>query len=282
MDDAQFLADLYEIIKQNKREDYDRIITEKASYPYLYHLSEIRQNLVDWLSIEAGDRVLECNPECGALTGKLLAKASEVICIAENRACADIIRARCPAEATNGGRLRVVQKDDWERQAGIARCTVILIAGDFYRYIGRLPALRGMLEEGGRLIVADANRLGLRYLAGAQEEYSGGYFVGIEGYPGGGDCLGQARCYTRGEYVKILLEAGFKKARFYYPYPDHKFPSCVYSDDWLPKRGELSENRRNFQRDRMQLFDERRVYDTLLGEGLFGAFSNSFLIEAMQ
>lgn len=31
--------------------------------------------------------------------------------------------------------------------------------------------------------MADANRIGLKYLAGCQEEYCGGYFTGIDGYP---------------------------------------------------------------------------------------------------
>ena len=88
------------------------------------------------------------------------------------------------------------------------------------------------------------------------------------------------RCYTRIEYIRLLSEAGFTDMRFYYPYPDHKFPSVIYSDDWLPKRGELKEQRRNFDRDRLLLLDEGRVYDTLMDEGLFGEFSNSFLIEA--
>lgn len=40
------------------------------------------------------------------------------------------------------------------------------------------------------------------------------------------------------------------------------------------------DNRRNFDRDRLKLFDERAVYDTLLAEGVFETFANSYLIEA--
>ena len=42
------------------------------------------------------------------------------------------------------------------------------------------------------------------------------------------------------------------------------------------------ENRRNFESDRLQLFDEGRVCDTLLAEGLFASFANSYLIEAVR
>ncbi len=79
---------------------------------------------------------------------------------------------------------------------------------------------------------------------------------------------------------QILKEAGFSGIYSYYPYPDHKCPSCIYSDEYLPGRGELYDNRRNFDRDRLQLFDEKKVFDTVLAEGLFGELANSFLIEA--
>ena len=68
------------------------------------------------------------------------------------------------------------------------------------------------------------------------------------------------------------------KAEFFYPYPDYKFPLMVYSDDYLPKRGELHNNLCNMDRQRLLLFDETRAYDSLVEEGQFPEFSNSFLV----
>ena len=68
MEDAEVLKELYETIKQNSKADYAGIIEQRASYPYLYHLSQIRENLVSFLPFDKDMRVLECNPECGALT----------------------------------------------------------------------------------------------------------------------------------------------------------------------------------------------------------------------
>ena len=61
-------------------------------------------------------------------------------------------------------------------------------------------------------------------------------------------------------------------------YPDYKFMTTLYSDRYLPKVGELSNNLRNFDRDRMLLFDEKKVFDMLIREGLFEQYSNSFLV----
>lgn len=310
MEDAQVLAELCEIVKQNRELDFGRIIMDKASYPYLYHLSEIRQNLVDCLPIRKGMRVLELNPEGGALTVKLLKMGANVTCIAENDDYAHLIETRYQKGFMS--ELRILHTfwdiEGLRKTLSLAdmyhKYDVILIAGNFYRFYEVLPELGGLLETAGRLYVADANRLGLKYMAGCQEEYRGGYFAGVEGYPSAyrdgyvtGDegiqkeeqnegqtdnhrGAAQGRCYTRQEYTRLLRKAGFSDLEFYYPYPDFKFPSCIYSEERLPEKGELADNRRNFERDRYQIFDERRVYDTLLEEQLFGEFSNSFLIEA--
>ena len=130
--------------------------------------------------------------------------------------------------------------------------------------------------------MADANRIGLKYLAGCQEEYCGGYFTGIDGYPDAAAVGRSGRSYSRAEYTRLLQEAGFGGLTFYYPYPDHKFPSVIYSDEWLPHKGELAEGRSNYDRDRVACFNERVMFDSLLEEGVFQTFSNSFLIEAVQ
>lgn len=62
MEDAEVLKELYETIKQNSKADYAGIIEQRASYPYLYHLSQIRENLVSFLPFDKDMRVLECNP----------------------------------------------------------------------------------------------------------------------------------------------------------------------------------------------------------------------------
>ncbi|WP_418529411.1 hypothetical protein [Roseburia hominis] len=276
MEDAEVLKELYETIKQNSKADYAGIIEQRASYPYLYHLSQIRENLVSFLPFDKDMRVLECNPECGALTGKLLAMTGGVTVLAESELQEKILRERFmePQEREKLDIRRLLPEH--------GRFDAILIAGHFYRWEKQLPVLRELLAPGGKLYVADANRIGLKYLAGCQEEYCGRYFTGIDGYPDAAAVGRFGRSYSRAEYTRLLQEAGFGGLTFYYPYPDHKFPSVIYSDEWLPQKGELAEGRSNYDRDRVACFNERVMFDSLLEEGVFQTFSNSFLIEAVQ
>ncbi len=260
MEDAGFLQKLCNIVKQNS-EDYDAVIAKKASYPYLYHLSNIRKNLVDWLPITEDMRVLQMHPECGVLTEALVQMSGHVTCIAEDDAHAAVIAARCKG-------VDVVTEANWQWSQK-PEYDVVLIAGDFYRYKDQLGEIKKCLKDSGRLIVADVNRLGLKYWAGCMEEHQERYFAGLEH---------STDSFSKSEYEKIIKDAGFADLRFYYPYPDYQFPSTIYSDEWLPEAGELSDNRRNFDRDRLLVFDEREVFDSLLAEGLFEKMANSFLI----
>lgn len=79
-----------------------------------------------------------------------------------------------------------------------------------------------------------------------------------------------ASCVLFPEKLEKIFDAcGVGERSFYYPYPDYKFMTTVYSDAYLPGRGELSNNLRNFDRDRMLLFDEKSAFDGIVEEGLF-------------
>ena len=54
--------------------------------------------------------------------------------------------------------------------------------------------------------------------------------------------------------------------------------TTLYSDDRLPMVGELSDNMRNYDRDRLLLFDEKNVFDSLIKEEMFPFYSNSFMV----
>ena len=100
------------------------------------------------------------------------------------------------------------------------------------------------------------------------------YFAGIENYANGGG----VRTFTRNGLEKIMKDCGVKKYHFYYPYPDYKFPTVIFSDKHLPKKGELANNLRNFDMDRMLLFDEKNAFDGIIEDGLFWLYSNSYMV----
>ena len=73
--DGEVEDELLEIVKKYSAVEYQRIIEERASWPILYHLSPLRENIVDWIPMEKSMKVLEIGSGCGAITGKLAQKA---------------------------------------------------------------------------------------------------------------------------------------------------------------------------------------------------------------
>lgn len=285
--DITILNEIYEIVRTNEKSKYQNIICEKAAYPFMYHLAELRGNIVHWLPVSKQHSVLEIGAECGAVTEILAQKAGEVAYITDTKLQDNIIHARIEKNIPDSDRAKVVgyyekycdiekklDKYDYIFLVGSFRYASEIVEDKKNPYVELLKQLRMHLKQEGYLIIADANRLGLKYFAGCQEDYFGGYFENIEGYP----ATQEYKTFTHGEYKKLLEDAGYEKLEFYYPYPDYKFATTIYSEKYLPQRGELSNNLRNFDRERYQFFDERRVFDTLIEEGLFEEFSNSFLI----
>ena len=117
----------------------------------------------------------------------------------------------------------------------------------------------------GRIVIAIENQYGLKYFAGCTEDHLGSYFSGIENYPEGKG----VRTFSRGGLERIFRTCGVEDYSFYYPYPDYKFMTTLYSDRYLPGKSQLTDNIRNFDKERILLFDEKRAFDGIVEDGLF-------------
>lgn len=274
---------LLEIAKNYREEELNQVIAERKDWSVLYHFSHVRQNILEWLPIGKEEHVLEIGSGCGAITGALARKAKDVTCIelSKMRSTINAFRNR----AYDNIRILVGNFQDIEKNLEQTFDYITLIGVFEYSegYIGTkepytemIRRISAHLKPGGKLVIAIENRLGLKYWAGCTEDHVGTYFEGIEGYP---NTTG-VKTFSRKELKDIIESVGNFETKFYYPYPDYKFPMAIYSDEYLPKKGELRDNFCNFDRERMQLFDEPRVYDTLVDSGLFPEFSNSFLVLA--
>jgi len=279
--DGAIEDEILSIVKSSSRVEYPVIIEEKGSWPILYHLSPLRANIVDWLPINKNHKVLEIGAGCGAITDKLSEKAGEVTCVdlSAKRSHINAYRNQDRDNIT----IHVGNFSDIEPELPTDYDYVCLIG--VFEYAGSYMGTETPYEDfmnimlkhvknDGRLVIAIENKFGLKYWAGCKEDHVGLYFSGLEGYPEGGS----ARTFTRKGLEQIMNNCGVEKYSFYYPYPDYKFPTTIYSDRRLPGVGELTNNMRNFDRDRMVLFNEKYVFDGIVSDNLFDLFSNSYMV----
>ncbi len=277
--DGAIENDLLDIVKNYDQKDYQKVIQERNSWPILYHLSDQRANIVEWIPMDPKSKVLEVGSGCGAITGMLSKKAKTVVACDLSRRRSEINATRnkdCDNVTIHVGNFRDIEPDlpkdfDYIFLIGVFEYGQGYIGTDkpyerFLRMLGR------HLKKGGRIVIAIENRLGLKYFAGCAEDHLGSYFTGIEGYSP--DSV--AKTFSRNGLINIFKRCNMNEYHFYYPYPDYKLMTLLHSDAYMPKFGELQDNVRNFDRDRIVLFNEKHAYEELVKEGMYPEFANSF------
>lgn len=279
--DGEVEDELLKIVQSTQPSEFGRVIQERKKWPVLYHLSPLRENIVSWLPIGKKDKVLEVGSGCGAITGALSKKAGEVTCVdlSKKRSLINAWRHQeCDNVTIHVGNFKDIEPElpsdyDFICLIGVFEYGQSYIGGDT-PYEDFLKLLLPHLKPDGRIVIAIENKYGLKYFAGCKEDHLGTFFSGIENYEVGGG----VRTFGREKLCEIFKSCGVEESHFYYPYPDYKFMTTLYSDRYLPGKGDLSNNLRNFDRDRMLLFDEKNAFDGILEEKLFPVFSNSYLV----
>jgi SAM-dependent methyltransferase len=275
--DGEIENELLNIVE--KTDDFAKILLEDSRWPIMYHLDKRRQNILEWFDFGENKNLLEVGAGCGAITGLFCEKLERVVSIelSKKRALINATRNKNKENLEmivgNFNDMVIEEKFDYITLIGVFEYSRAFTEGNLQE-ITFLSNLRKKLKKNGKLIIAIENKFGLKYWAGAREDHTGKFFDSLEGYPG----VENVRTYSKNELTEILKKSGFESLNFYYPFPDYKLPRVLFSDLYLPKRGDLRELLHNFDVDRYKLFDEDLVYDQLIEDNNFQNFSNSFLI----
>ncbi len=277
--DGEIEDELLRLVSEN--EDYEETLKSDNRWPLLYHLSGSRGDLLDWYDFGEHASVLEIGAGCGAITGLLCRKAENVTCIELSKKRSMINAARNKAYDNleiyvgNFEDIKIEKKYDYVTLIGVLEYAPSYIStGDPFRTM--LSRIRSFLKPGGKIVIAIENKYGLKYFAGCAEDHTGQFFYGVEGYRG----ADQVRTFSKMELQKMLEANLYSDIEFYYPMPDYKLPSVIYSDDYLPRAGALRGVSIMYNMERYTFFDEEMVYDQFCEDGLFPYFANSFLIIA--
>lgn len=261
------------------KEEIPKMLREGNSWPHLYHLSNVRENLLDWYGFDKEGTLLEIGAGCGALTGMFCRKVKQVTAI-------DLSKKRSTINATrneecdnleiyvgNFEDIRLEQKFDYVTLIGVFEYSIYYVNSKD-PFMDMLKKAKAFLKPGGKLIIAIENKYGMKYFSGAREDHTGEFFDGINNYHN----VDRVRTFGRKTIDQMLLNAGFKENEFYYPMPDYKMPQEIYSDRYLPQPGSIRNSMVAYDRDRLILFDEAKAFDAVCEDGLFQEFANSFLI----
>lgn len=270
---------------QDLASDSVEMVAAARGWAQRYHVDPARASILRCLDLPADARVLEIGAGCGAITRYLGEHCALVDSLEPVPARAAANAARC--RDLDGVEVIVGELDDVPAEPTYDVVVVIGVleyvgggSDDREPYLEFLRGIRRRLVDGGTLVLAIENKLGVKYLVGAPEDHTNVVFDGPEGYPRGG----KARTFDRGALGKLIGEAGFTTTSIRVAFPDYKIPRAVFgsfpddaaslawrvprfpSPDWRSKRPKLA--------------DERLLWRSLVEAGLGHDFGNSFLVLA--
>lgn len=254
-------------------------LMEGNSWAHLYHLSDIRENILEWYDFNPEGTLLEIGSGCGALTGLFCRKVKRVTAIelSKKRSTINAVRNEGYDNLTimlgNFEDIRLNEKFDYVTLIGVFEYSICYI-GSENPFMDMLNRAKSFLKPGGKLLIAIENKYGLKYFAGATEDHTGRCFDGLENYVG----VERVRTFSRHSLTKMLTEAGFTDNAFYYPTADYKLPDEIYSDRHLPSFGSIRKPCAAYDRERYELINENQAFDALCEDGMFAELANSFLV----
>ncbi|PIZ00657.1 SAM-dependent methyltransferase [bacterium (Candidatus Howlettbacteria) CG_4_10_14_0_8_um_filter_40_9] len=271
----------------NSQEAIKKMCEVDSSCPVLTNLSPDRENLLSWYPFNRNESLLEIGSGWGALTGLFCEKLGKVTAIELTKRRSEITalrnkeRANLTVIAGNTSRVVLDEKFDYVTSVGILE-----YAGIYTKsanpYLDFLKELKGFLKDNGTIIIAIENKFGLKYWSGSAEDHNGDFFESIQNYP----TERGVRTFGKKEMTDLLVSVGFDDINFYYPLPDYRFPVEIFSDEYLPT---INHNIRagisslsDFQRKKINLFDNRLASDNIIMNENFDFFANSFLIFAKE
>lgn len=259
-----------------------------TDWPSEYHLSRQRHVLLRPLSLLPGQRVLELGAGCGALT-RFLGESGVLVDAVEG----SLRRAQIAQERTRDlANVRVYCDDLMSFESKYTYDWVILVGVLEYApvFIQTSDPIQSCLQRSvehlapnGNLVVGIENRIGLKYLNGANEDHLSIPLVGIENRYG----ERQPRTLTRESLLTCLHEVGMSDTSLFLPFPDYKLPSVILSDTVFgtqvsPRNLLASARSYDYSGGRKTLFNESLVRTSIADEQVLANLADSFLFVASQ
>lgn len=255
------------------------------------HLSPVRANILRPLEALCRGRVLELGSGCGIITRYLGELGGDVVALEASAHRASITRQRT-ADLNNVSVVcdriedfNAEEKFDVVTMIGVLQYARIFSHCGDRAELALLQNAARQLKDGGVLVIAIQNKLGLKYFSGFPEPNVDMPYYGIEGQYGPETIIR----FGLNELKDILSSVGLSAHDVLFPLPDYHMPVSVLSSKGLDPKGPLGARAMlsgTVSRDRARpdwivpTFSIEQVWESIHENGLAEDLANSFLIIA--
>lgn len=279
--DGDIENDIIGYFKKYGNKKLESVFKKDNRWATFYHLTPLRENILNTYSFNPDSSVLEIGAGFGAVTGVLCDNCQNVTAVELSKRRAEGLFARHKKRKNleiivgNLNDIKFNQQFDYITLIGVLEYA-LSFTNDENPYEAFLNNIRSLLKPTGKLIIAIENRYGLKYWCGAGEDHTGKPFDGINGYKN----IDFVRTFGKAELSELLNSCGFNTLKFFYPYPDYKMPLAIFSDENLPTKEDISTIEDPHPYPNPIIPNEKDLIPSLVKNGVFPFFSNSFLVEA--
>ena len=282
--DGEIENEIIEYAKKYNDKQTDEIFKKDIRWPVFYHLTPIRKNILNWYPFKKDSSVLEIGAGMGAITSILCEKCKEVVSVELSKNRAKSIEIRNEDKEN----LEIIvanlndidfneKKFDYITLIGVYEYAA-LYTNTENPYIDFLNKIKKLLKPDGKLLIAIENKFGMKYWLGAPEDHTSVVYDGITGY----SKESKIRTFGKKELKDLLKTSGFEYTNFYYPLPDYKLPTVIFSDEYLPTVDTIENYIPYYYEQTIAQFDEKKAYREVIKNNMFDFFANSFFVEASQ
>ena len=244
---------IIEYINSNEKDDFEDIIKENLNDSIMLGLSNIRKNLV-------------------------YAKCAKVISVEPNEIKAKAILQRYSDKenldiiVTEISKIKLEEKFDYITLFGILEYAQQIFDTE-NPGLDLILYCKKMLKPNGKLLIATDNKFALKSYIGEKDECTGITFDSITGYKS-----------SNKQIINILKETGMSYYKFFYPLPDYKLPSLIFTDEYLPSSSKINGYFPYYMDSSFIFYSEVDAYDAIIKEDkkMFPFFANSYFIVASQ
>lgn len=264
---------------------YDTIVKSSNNWQITDSFCMIHCNCIEWLPIKSGDNVLKIGEENGIYAELIDSKSASVNCLETSLKRCELIAARtvnCTMVSATLGYIDDLIEYTKEKYEYIIMTGSFSHIKDYFSiqtragitYSEALAKLRALLSPSGIIVIVEDNRLGLKYWSGVKPDERDTAFCVVEN----GESISGQHYFSKSEYSCMIKEAGFPYVKYYYPYPDYKYTTSVFSDNYLPHENDLNNDVYNWEEYSYNSIKESKIYNSVIKENIFDKMSNSFII----
>lgn len=245
--------------------------------------TQIRENIINWYDFKEGSNILEIGCDFGQVTKFFCDtnfKVDSIEVDLEKYEYSQKILDKSPnIKLHNKNLIQYYEENNCNKYDYIIITTAMDRLNEFvlenkkYTAFNKFMELaNNLLSENGIILIAIDNKFAIKNFSGSTFKGENSYAI-LEGKQK------NTGVFSKKEIISILNDMEVKY-KFYYPFPDYKLPSVIYTDEYMPNK---NSNKLKYlvyynPKDTI-IFNEIDVVKEIVKDGMLDYFSNSYLIE---